>query len=81
MKITVWNEFYHEQHNQNIKAIYPDGIHECIAKFLREAGYDVTTATLDMPECGLTDEVLDNTDVLFWWGHMRHGAVPDEIGV
>ena len=79
MKITVWNEFCHEKESEDIRAIYPDGIHECIAKFLREAGYDVTTATLDMPECGLTDEVLASTDVLFWWGHVRHGDVPDEI--
>ena len=79
MKITVWNEFAHEKTDDAVKAIYPDGIHECIAKFLREAGFDVTTATLDMPEHGLTDEVLDNTDVLFWWGHMRHEKVSDAV--
>ncbi len=79
MKITVWNEFAHERESEDIKAIYPDGIHAVIAKFLTEAGHDVTTATLDMPEVGLTDEVLNNTDVLFWWGHVRHGDVPDEI--
>ncbi|MBQ3708198.1 MAG: ThuA domain-containing protein [Clostridia bacterium] len=79
MKITVWNEFAHEKSDPAVKAIYPDGIHEVIAKFLREAGYEVRTATLDDPECGLTDEVLDDTDVLFWWGHMRHGDVPDSV--
>jgi len=79
MRITVWNEFAHEKTDEAVKAIYPDGIHAVIAAFLAEAGYDVTTATLDMPEAGLTDEVLNNTDVLFWWGHLRHGDVPDEI--
>ena len=79
MKITVWNEFAHEKSDPAVKAIYPDGIHTVIAKFLREAGYEVRTATLDDPECGLTDEVLDDTDVLFWWGHMRHGDVPDSV--
>ena len=79
MKITVWNEFAHEKTDDVVKAIYPDGIHMCIARFLEAAGYEVRTATLDDPECGLTDEVLDDTDVLFWWGHMRHGAVPDEV--
>jgi Trehalose utilization protein len=79
MKITVWNEFAHEKSDPAVKAIYPDGIHAVIAKFLREAGYEVRTATLDDPECGLTDEVLDDTDVLFWWGHMRHGDVPDSV--
>jgi trehalose utilization protein len=79
MKITVWNEFAHEKTDEAVKAIYPDGIHMCIKRFLEEAGYDVRTATLDDPECGLTDEVLDDTDVLFWWGHMRHGDVPDAV--
>ena len=37
------------------------------------------TATLDEPECGLTDEVLNDTDVLIWWGHIRHGDVPDNV--
>jgi len=32
-----------------------------------------------MPEHGLTDEVLDNTDVLLWWGHAKHNDVSDEI--
>ena len=79
MKITVWNEFAHEKSDPAVKAIYPDGIHAVIAAFLRDAGYEVRTATLDDPECGLTDEVLDDTDVLFWWGHMRHGDVPDSV--
>ena len=79
MKITVWNEFAHEKSDPAVKAIYPDGIHQVVAGFLREAGYEVRTDTLDDPECGLTDEVLDDTDVLFWWGHMRHGDVPDAV--
>jgi trehalose utilization protein len=27
----------------------------------------------------LTEEVLNQTDVLLWWGHMAHGEVADEI--
>jgi len=79
MKITVWNEYVHEKIDESVKAIYPDGIYMCIARALEAAGYDVSTATLDEPECGLTQEVLDETDVLFWWGHMCHSDVPDEI--
>lgn len=40
---------------------------------------DAQTATLDEPEHGLTQEVLDNTDVLIWWGHVAHQEVSDEI--
>lgn len=40
---------------------------------------DVTLAALDDPDQGLPDEVLNNTDVLIWWGHMSHGEVSDEL--
>jgi trehalose utilization protein len=40
---------------------------------------EVHTATLDEPEHGLTEEVLNNTDVLIWWGHMAHHEVRDDI--
>ncbi|USK34480.1 ThuA domain-containing protein [Bacillus sp. F19] len=79
MKITVWNENRHEQKNPKVAEIYPDGIHGAIANFLKENGMDAATATLDQPEHGLTEEVLSETDVLFWWGHLAHDEVSDEI--
>ena len=79
LNITVWNEFRHEKKNPKVIAIYPDGIHNAIAKPLKAAGFNVTTATLDEPEHGLTTSVLEKTDVLFWWGHMAHDEVSDEI--
>lgn len=79
IRVTVWNEYVHERNDESIAAVYPNGIHAAIAEFLGEAGFEVRTATLEEPECGLTDEVLENTDVLFWWGHIRHNLVPDEL--
>lgn len=79
IKVTVWNEYRHEKVHDKVAEVYPDGIHMAIAGFLGEAGFDVKTATLDEPEHGLTDEVLADTDVLIWWGHMAHGEVKDEI--
>jgi trehalose utilization protein len=32
-----------------------------------------------MAEHGLTQEALDQTDVLIWWGHKAHGAVEDAV--
>ncbi len=79
IKVTVWNEFYHEKTEERVADIYPNGIHGAIAEFLQSDDIVVRTATLEDPECGLTEEVLKDTDVLIWWGHLRHGAVPDEI--
>jgi trehalose utilization protein len=79
VRVTVWNEYRHEKQNPQIAAIYPQGIHGAIAGYLRGHGCIVTTATLDEPEHGLTEHVLDHTDVLIWWGHMAHDEVKDEI--
>jgi hypothetical protein len=62
-----------------IAKIYPEGMHGAIAKYLRMQDMQVRTATLDEPEHGLTDAVVNNTDVLIWWGHMAHNDVRDEI--
>lgn len=79
MKVTVWNEYRHELKDQEVRDVYPKGIHEAIASFLTEAGFDARTATLDEPEHGLTKEVLAETDVLLWWGHVAHDEVKDEV--
>lgn len=80
IRVTVWNEYRHEKKDERVSAIYPNGIHGAIADALRQyPDLEVRTATLDEPEHGLTQEVLDNTDVLTWWGHMAHSEVSDEI--
>lgn len=80
INVTVWNEFRHEKSDDAVKEVYPNGIHQTIADFLSsQEGIHASTATLDEVEHGLTAEVLDNTDVLIWWGHMAHGEVCDEI--
>ena len=69
-----------EKKNDFVKKLYPKGMHETIAEYMRrEQGFQIKTATLDMPDHGLTDEVLGDTDVLMWWGHIAHGEVRDEI--
>ena len=79
VRVTVWNEFVHEREDAQVAAHYPDGIHAVIGAALEQAGFAVRTATLDEPEHGLTDEVLDATDVLVWWGHRAHERVADAI--
>lgn len=78
--VTVWNENRHEKTNEKVANLYPKGIHGAIADFLsKEQDMEIRTATLDEPSHGLTDEVLEWTDVLLWWGHKAHDEVQDEI--
>lgn len=80
IRVLVWNEFFHEREQERIAKVYPEGIHGAIAKMLgRDKQFDIKTATLLDEECGLSQEVLDNTDVLIWWAHMKHKDIPDEI--
>lgn len=79
IRVTIWNEYRHELSSPEVAKIYPEGIHGTLAKALGTEGFSIRTATLDEPEHGLTDEVLDNTDVLTWWGHRAHAEVRDDI--
>jgi len=79
INVTIWNEYVHEKIHDEVKAVYPDGLHKAIADGLAGESFAIRTATLDEPEHGLTDEVLNTTDVLIWWGHMAHERVSDEI--
>lgn len=80
IKVTIWNEFQFEKTLPASKEVYPDGIHNELKRQLSvNEDFVIRTATLDDPECGLTDEVLNDTDVLIWWSHGFHAHVPDEI--
>ncbi|WP_068619553.1 ThuA domain-containing protein [Paenibacillus tuaregi] len=79
INLTIWNEFVHENIHEEVREVYPAGIHTALAEGLSAEGFAIRTATLDEPEHGLTDEVLNTTDVLIWWGHMAHDRVSDEI--
>ena len=80
INVTVWNEFRHEKTDPACKAVYPDGLHATIKAFLDvNEDMNVRLAALDDPDHGLPDEVLENTDVLIWWGHMSHHLVSDEL--
>jgi trehalose utilization protein len=79
IKITVWNENLHEKKNETVNKLYPEGIHQAIAGGIKQDGFHIRTATLEQPEHGLTEDVINDTDVLIWWGHMGHDQVQDEI--
>ena len=77
IKVTIYNEFFHEKHHEEVKALYPEGIHMAL-KHQLDSDFDVRTVTLDNVQ-DLTEELLNDTDVLIWWGHVQHDKVPDEV--
>lgn len=82
--VTVWTEDnYQDALNERpqVLEVYPQGLNQAICDAFKghEDEFVVRSATLPEPEAGLTDELLDDTDVLVWWGHCKHGKVPDEI--
>nr|WP_091481637.1 ThuA domain-containing protein [Gracilibacillus orientalis] len=79
MNVLIWNEYRHEQQDEEVAKIYPKGIHEAIKEFLQTDDIHVETATLDETDHGITDEKLAKTDVMLWWGHLAHHEVADEI--
>ena len=80
IRVTIWNEFRHEKINPVVRDIYPEGIHEAIrGAFPDDGKYSIRIATLDEPGCGLSEEILEDTEVLIWWGHKAHKEVPDEV--
>jgi len=79
IRVTVWGENVHEKKSPVVAKIYPEGMHTCIAQALTDPELTVRTATLDMPEHGLTSDVLETTDVLTWWGHAAHAQVDDKV--
>jgi trehalose utilization protein len=60
------------------KAIYPNDVDGALGDDLRKRpGLAITQARLSDPDAGLSDAQLDATDVLIWWGRLRHDDVPE----
>jgi trehalose utilization protein len=82
VRVTVWGENVHERTEADVRARYPDGMHAAVADglvTLLGERVRVRTATLEQPDHGLPQEVLEDTDVLTWWGHIAHEEVRDAV--
>lgn len=80
MKILVYNEYApHQKHGKILKA-YPNGLHNAIKDiFESDNNYTVNTCTLQDIESKMTQDALNDTDLIIWWGHCLHDKVPDRI--
>lgn len=69
VRVLVWDERQPQQ-----KQAYGGGfLGDAIAAYLeKQPGLTVKSVALDSPEQGLDAATLDRTDVIVWWGHVRH---------
>ena len=74
--VLVWDERQPRQ-----QEAYDNFLGNAIAAHLRaQGGLAVRSAGLDDPDQGLSDAALDASQVLIWWGHVRHRDVRAETG-
>ena len=79
IRVTVWNEYRKEFMYKETAELFPARMHNFIADFLKDDDIVTQTAWLDQEDNGITDELLENTDVLIWWSHGCWQEVKDEI--
>ncbi|MHC4887962.1 MAG: type 1 glutamine amidotransferase family protein [Planctomycetota bacterium] len=74
VRIVVWDERQPKQ-----KSMYENFLGNHIADHLRkQEGFSVRSVGMDDPQQGLPDTLLDDCDVLIWWGHVRQGEIAVE---
>jgi trehalose utilization protein len=72
--VVVWSE------GTAPKDMYPKDINGAITEGLASlSGWNVVAASIEQPEQGVSDALLNQCDVLIWWGHKRHKEVKDEL--
>ena len=70
-RIVVWDERQPKQ-----QPMYKNFLGNHIANYLRkQKGFSVRSVGMDDPQQGLGDVLLDDCDVLIWWGHVRQGEI------
>jgi trehalose utilization protein len=76
IKLVVWDERQPSQ-----KQAYGGFLGDRIADHFRsEPGFSVKSVGIDDPEHGLTTGVMEDVQVLIWWGHVRQKEVAAEVG-
>lgn len=76
VRVVVWDERQPAQ-----KQAYENFLGNEIAEYLaKQRGLVVKSVSLDDADQGLSSTILDNCDVLVWWGHKRQSEVLPETG-
>jgi len=75
IRVVVWDEQQPAQ-----KQAYDNFLgNEIAAHLTKQPGLRVISANINQPEQGLATSLLDNSDVLIWWGHVRQSEISPEL--
>ena len=75
IRVVVWDEQQPAQ-----KQAYENFLGNAIAEHLsKQPGLRVISANIGQPDKGVPATLLDDTDVLVWWGHVRHNEITPEM--
>jgi trehalose utilization protein len=70
IRVLAWSEL------SEPKRVYPNGISGALAEHLGGLpDMEVRTASIDETDQGVSESALAQTDVLLWFGHVKHGQV------
>ncbi len=75
-RVVVWSE------GTAPKNVYPKDINGAVGEALKpltDKGWEIVLASIDQPDQGISEDLLNKTDVLVWWGHQRHDQVSDAL--
>jgi trehalose utilization protein len=73
-RVVIWSE------GKAPKELYPKDINGAIAEGLKPLkGWEIMPVTYSAERAALTEELLNKTDVLIWWGKWHHQDVPDAM--
>ncbi len=76
VRVVVWDEQQPAQ-----KQVYENFLGNAIADYLKSRpAFVVTSVCQNDPEQGLSNQTLDQCDVLIWWGHVRQRDIKWETG-
>lgn len=75
IRVVVWDERQPQQKQAYVGGFLGDAIAAHLEKL---PGFQVKSVGLDSPEQGLDAATIKEADVLIWWGHVKHDAIPNE---
>ena len=71
IRVLIWDEQQPKQ-----KQAYDHYIGATLAKHLEKSNkFEIISTHIDAPQHGIDVATLDATDVIIWWGHVRHSEI------